>query len=92
MKVTELEKSFFVSWKVLRLFVNRLTADDKYSFLSRDNSMQTIQMHLSQKQNFFSEFFSSFFKSTLNFEHFQKKLTRIAYVFPKLPPPKDVLR
>ena len=54
--------------------------------------MQTIQIHLSQKQNFFSEFFSASFKSTLNFEHFVKKLTLIAYVFPKLPPPKDVLR
>ena len=35
--------------------------------------MQKFQMHLSQKQNDFSEFFSAFFESTLNFEHFQKK-------------------
>ena len=54
--------------------------------------MQKIQMHLSQKQNLFSEFFSSFFKSALNFEHFQKNMTLIAYVFPKLPTTKDVLR
>ena len=54
--------------------------------------MQTIQMHLSQKQNLFSQFFSAFFESNLNFEHFPKKLTLIAYEFPKLPPPKDVLR
>ena len=30
-------------------------------------------MHLSQKQNNFSQFFSAFFESALNFEHFQKK-------------------
>ena len=54
--------------------------------------MQTIQMHLSQKQNYFSEFFLAFFESALNFEHFQKKMTLIAYVFPKLPTTKDVLR
>ena len=53
--------------------------------------MQTIQMHLSEKQNVSSEFFSAFFESPLNFEHFQKKMTLIAYVFPKLPTTKDVL-
>ena len=35
--------------------------------------MQTIQVHLSQKQKIFSEFFSAILKSILNFEHFQKK-------------------
>ena len=69
-----------------------MTIDDKYSLVSRDSSMQTSQMHLSLKQNIFSPFFSAIFKSTLNFEHFVKKRTLIAYVFPKLPPPKDVLR
>ena len=54
--------------------------------------MQTIQMPLSQKQNIFPEFFSSFFESALNFKHFQKKMTLMAYVFPKLPTTKDVLR
>ena len=54
--------------------------------------MQTIQMHLSQKQKIFSELFSAFFESALNLEHFKKKMTLIAYVFPKLPTTKDVLR
>ena len=35
--------------------------------------MQTIQMLLSQKQNVFYQFFSPFFQSALNFQHFQKK-------------------
>ena len=42
-------------------------------------------MHLSIKQKIFSQFFSAFFESALSFEHFQKKMTLIAYVFPKLP-------
>ena len=54
--------------------------------------MQTIQSHLSQKEKIFSKFFSAFFESALNFEHFQKKRTFIAYVFPKLPTTKNLLR
>ena len=49
-------------------------------------------MHLSQKQKIFSEFFSAFFESTLNSEHFQKKRTFIAYIIPKLPTTKNLLR
>ena len=49
-------------------------------------------MHLFQKQTIFSQFFSAFFKYALNFEHFQQKMTVIAYVFPKLPTTKNVLR
>ena len=49
-------------------------------------------MHLSQKQKIFSHFFPAFFESALNFEHFQKKMTLIAYVFAKLPTTKNVLR
>ena len=54
--------------------------------------MHTIQMPLSQNQKIFSEIFSAFFESALNFEHFQKKMTFIAYVFPKLTTTKNVLR
>ena len=35
--------------------------------------MQKFQIHLSQKENNFSLFFSRFFESALNLEHFQKK-------------------
>ena len=78
--------------KILRLFVNTLTDDDKYSLLYRDNLTQPIQILLSQKQKTFAQFFSGFSKSTLNFEHFQKKMTLIADVFCKLPSPKKVIR
>ena len=55
------------------MFVNTLTADDKYSPVSRDNLTQPIWTKLSQKQQAFPQFFLAFSKSTLNFEHFQKK-------------------
>ena len=54
--------------------------------------MQTIQMHFSQKPNIFFQLLCAFFEFVLNFEHFQKKTTLIAYVFPKLPTMKEVLR
>ena len=59
-----------VLWKILGVFVNTLTDNDKYSRLYRDNLMQPIQMLLSQKKKTFSEFFSAFLKSTVYFAHF----------------------
>ena len=50
-----------------------MTADDKYSLLNRDNLTQPIPTKLSQKQKAFFRFFLPFSKSTLNFEHLQKK-------------------
>ena len=77
--------------KILRLFVNTLTDDDKYCLLYRDYLTQPIQILLSQKQQTFSQFFSPFLKSTLNFEHFQEKMSLIAHVFLKLSSPKKVI-
>ena len=54
--------------------------------------METSEMHLSQKQKVFSQLFATFFEFALNFGNFQKKMSLIAYVFPKLPTTKDVLR
>ena len=78
--------------KILGLFVNTLSEDDRYCLLYKDNLLQPIQILLSQKQKTFSQFFSAFLKSTLNSEHFQKKINLIADVFPKLPSAKKVIR
>ena len=59
--------------KILGLFVNTLTDDEKYSLLYRENLTQPIQILLSQKRKTFSQFFAAFLKYTLNFAHFQKK-------------------
>ena len=77
--------------KFFRPFLKTLTADDKYSVISKEKWFQTIQMHLTQKQKIFSEFFCAFFESALEFEFFEKTMTLIVYVFRKLPTIKDVL-
>ena len=59
--------------KFLKLLVKKLTDDEKYSLLYRENLTQPIQILLSQKRKTFSEFFSAFLRFTLNFTHFQKK-------------------
>ena len=81
-----------MTWKILKLFLNTLTADDKYSLLNRGNLTQHIQMLLSQKQGNFYELFFAFFKSTSNFKNFQKKMTIIAYVFLNIGTRKEVVR
>ena len=49
-----------------------MSVDGNYWVFNEDNLTQPIQMQLSRKQKTFSEFFSPFLKSSLNFENFQK--------------------
>ena len=60
-------------YEILRLFVNALTADDKYSGTNMNYWRQQFQTPLSQKQKVFSGFFIAFLESAWNFKHFQKK-------------------
>ena len=66
-------KSALVWSEILRLFVNTLTADNKYSRSNVVNFEQQVQTSLSQKQMTFCEFFTSFLKWAWNLEHFEKK-------------------
>ena len=59
--------------KILRLFVNTLTVNDKHYLLNRDNLTQPIQIQLFEKQEIFSQFFFAFLKSILNSKHLPKK-------------------
>ena len=54
--------------KILRLFVNTLTVDEKHYLLTGENLTQRIQIQLSQKQKNFCKFFFAFLKSVLNFK------------------------
>ena len=81
-----------MTWKISKLFVNTLTAHDKYPLLNRGILQERIQMQLSKKQKDFSELFCAFFKFTLNFKHVQTNMTLIAYVFPKLQTRKNLVR
>ena len=67
------QKSVLVRRKALELFVNTLSADDKYFLLNRDNLVHPIRTQLSQKQKPFYELFLEFWKCALNLKHFQKK-------------------
>ena len=67
------KKSVLVRHKALKLFVNTLSADDKYSLLKRDNLTQPIRTQLSQKQKPFYQLLLAFSKFALNLEHFQKR-------------------
>ena len=67
------KKSALVWSEILRLFVNTLTADNKYSSCNVHNFGQQVQTPLSQKQETFSGSFIAFLKCALNLEHFEKK-------------------
>ena len=67
------KKSPSVWCEILSLFVNALTADDKYSGSNMQNFPQQFQTPLSKKQKIFSQFFIAFLKCAWNLEHFQKK-------------------
>ena len=51
--------------ETLALFVDTLTADDKYSLCNRENLQQKIQVHLSKKKRFFRIFCSSWLEKCL---------------------------
>ena len=78
--------------KILRLFVNRLTVDDKHYLLNRDNLRQPIQILLSEKRKVFSECFFAFLKSILNFKYLSKKGEPHTDVFSEIPAPKKMAR
>ena len=67
------KKSPSVWYEILRLFVNALTADDKYSGSKMQSLPQQFQMSLSQKEKDFFRFFIAFLKCAQNLEHFQKE-------------------
>ena len=53
----------------LELFVNTLTANDKYFSCNGENLLQAIQLQLLIKE----KFFFYFIKSTSNLKHFEKR-------------------
>ena len=59
-KVVALGNVSLVINKVLRLFVNTLTVEDKHYLLNRDNLRQPIQMQVSKKEKTSAEFFFAF--------------------------------
>ena len=67
------KKSALVWSEILRLFVNTLTTDNKYSRCNVHNFVQQVQTPLSKKKKYFCGFFIGFLKCAWNLEHFEKK-------------------
>ena len=80
-----------VWYEILRLFVNELTANDKYSRSNMQKLRQQFQTPLSQRQKTFSRFLIAFLKCVSNFEHFQEKDESPTRIIPKLLTLKDVV-
>ena len=85
-------KSLWVICKILGLFVNPLTSNDKYSLLNTGNLLQQFQMQLSQKQKKLPNFFLHFLNFVSIFNIFEKPMTLIADIFLNLRTPKNVVR
>ena len=70
---------------MLRLFVNTLSADEKYFLCNTENLPEPIQMELSKKLKIFYSICYCISESLIWFQTFPKKmLSVIASVFPKL--------
>ena len=86
------KKFLLVIHKILRLFVNTLTVDEKHYLLNRDHLTKPIQIEVSKEEKTFSTSFFAFLSSLLNFKHLTKKMTLIADVFLEIPAPKKMVR
>ena len=67
------KKSALVRSEIFRLFINTITADDKYSRNNMQNLQQRLQAPLSQKEKTFFQFVIAILKCAGDLEHFQKK-------------------
>ena len=84
-------KSALVWSEILTLFVNTLTTDDKYSRQNMLNITQYLEAPLSQKQKIFCGFFIAFLKCPFHLENLKKKMSILAYFFPELLTPKELV-
>ena len=65
--------SALVRSEIFRLFVNKLTPDDKYSCRNMQTFWQQLQTLLSQEEKIFCAFFLAFPKCAWNLKHSEKK-------------------
>ena len=73
------------------LFVNTLTADDKY-FFNNENLRQPLQMQLSKKTKLLVNFLIHFSHVHHLLNILEKEITLIADVFPKLQTAKELVK
>ena len=68
----------YISPKTNSQLINKLTVKYEYSRNNRANLPLPIQMQLSKKRKTFCGNFIAFLESTLNFEHFENKISFMA--------------
>ena len=87
------KKSALVMCKILGLFVNTLTADDKNSLVNRDNfNAIDSDAIVSEIKKLFLLLFCIFWIKINLWTFWKKKMTLIVYVFQKLETAKDLVR
>ena len=86
------KKSLLLTCQILGLLVNTLVVDEKYPVLNREGLTIPIQMQLSQKQIFISQFFAGFLKCNLNFELFEKRHDPHRFSYFKIADSENVVR
>ena len=59
--------------EILAMFLNTFAAEGKYLIEDWENLPLPIQMQLSEKRKFFSDFFVPLLESASNFKDFEKK-------------------
>ena len=84
------EKTALLWSKILRLFANTFTADDKYSCRNMQNFWQQFQTLLSQKRKTLSGFFLHFWNVHEIYNILKKRMSVLAWFFPILLFPKQV--
>ena len=82
--------SALVTSEIFRLFVNTLTPDEKYSRRNMQIFWQHFQTSLSQKRNLFFDFLLHFWNVQEIENILQKKKSILAWLLPKLLPPKEM--
>ena len=60
-------------YKILGVFCNTSTGNEKYLFRGSKNLLSPIQIQVSLKAKALSDFFVPFLESTSNFKYFEKK-------------------
>ena len=68
-----------------------MTTVDKFSRRKMLNFTQQLEALLSQKQKTFCGFFIAFLKCPFHLENLKKKMNILAYFFPELLTPKEVV-
>ena len=76
--------SALVISEIFRLFVNKLTPDDKYSRRNMPIFWQHIQTRLSQKGKTFCGFFFAFLKCAWNLQHSEKREEYPSLIFTEI--------